>query len=100
MFGDIITYSENDYFVTHRIIKKDGKELITKGDNNNEEDKKINESKILGKVIFSSIIIGKFIRKYLGITFAIFTMIVIFINLFCSFKERKKHEEIQVKDNK
>ena len=32
MFGDIITYSENDYFVTHRIIKKDGKELITKGD--------------------------------------------------------------------
>ena len=50
--GDIVTYSANDkYLITHRIIAKDGDAIITKGDNNNIQDEKIEEKDIYGKVI-------------------------------------------------
>ena len=32
--GDIITYSLNDSFVTHRVVRKEGSTLITKGARN------------------------------------------------------------------
>lgn len=41
--GDVITYrTEDDILITHRIVqvKRDGKEYITKGDNNDEPDMK------------------------------------------------------------
>lgn len=55
--GDIITYivaEENQkYYVTHRIIQKNGNEYITKGDANNREDSQIvNNNTIKGKVMF------------------------------------------------
>ncbi len=57
--GDIITYQvidgNNKYYVTHRIIEKYENEstYITKGDANNREDEnKIYENEIRGKVIF------------------------------------------------
>ena len=55
--GDIITYSisegNNVYYVTHRIIKKYENEYVTKGDANNKEDNyKVYENVIKGKVIF------------------------------------------------
>ena len=55
--GDIITYkikeNEKEYCVTHRIIKKDENEFITKGDANNREDSyKVYENEIKGKVVF------------------------------------------------
>lgn len=51
--GDIITYNVNDeYFVTHRIVKRDEENFITKGDNNNCEDKEsIKIEDVEGKVI-------------------------------------------------
>lgn len=55
--GDIITYlveeENNKYYVTHRIIRKNENEYITKGDANNKEDTKvISEKDIKGKVIY------------------------------------------------
>ena len=59
MFGDIITYEEDEnYFVTHRIIAKDDNKLITKGDRNNEVDTEILNSQILGKVVYHSLFWG------------------------------------------
>ena len=51
--NDIIVYKEDDDFITHRLIEKDedGK-LVTKGDANNSEDKPIESSQVLGKVIY------------------------------------------------
>lgn len=49
--GDVVTYTKDDYYVTHRIIKKNGKKVITKGDANNVADEEINVSSIIGKVI-------------------------------------------------
>ena len=55
--GDIITYKMTEenisYYITHRIIKKDGNEYVTKGDANNREDsQKVNSNNIKGKVLF------------------------------------------------
>lgn len=49
--NDIIVYIDGESIITHRLIEKNGEELIAKGDANNSEDKPINESMVLGKVI-------------------------------------------------
>lgn len=50
--GDIITYSEDNYLITHRIIEKNNNDFITKGDNNNSEDNELVKlENIKGKVI-------------------------------------------------
>ena len=51
--GEIVTYKKDGYHVTHRIIKKNGKKFITKGDANNIEDEAIGLKSIVGKVIYS-----------------------------------------------
>ena len=49
---DIITYKDNDEYITHRIISSNNNEIITKGDANNISDKPITKDKIVGKVIY------------------------------------------------
>lgn len=96
--GDIITYEENEnYFVTHRIIEKDVNNLITKGDKNNEVDTKISEDQIIGKVVFHSLILGIFIRKYLLLVFIIFTVFIIIVNIFSKNKKREEEEDERIK---
>ena len=51
--GEVVTYTSNEGFITHRIIRKDGNKIITKGDANDSEDNEIIESTIVGKVIMS-----------------------------------------------
>lgn len=70
--GDVITFYSRDPSLagepnTHRIVRfeeEDGKRIIiTKGDANNIEDRyPTHEEDVIGKVIFSSIKLGKFIR--------------------------------------
>ena len=50
--NDIIVHKEENSFITHRVIKIDGQDLITRGDANNSEDKPIKSDQILGKVIY------------------------------------------------
>lgn len=51
---DVVTFSKNaKKLITHRIIDKCENEFITKGDNNNvQDDEKVKENEIYGKVIF------------------------------------------------
>ena len=49
--GDVITYKKDGYYITHRIVKKHKKGIVTKGDANNTEDDPIKVSSIVGKVI-------------------------------------------------
>jgi len=51
--GEVVTFKKDDYFVTHRIIKKNGNKIITKGDANNIEDEEISNDVIVGKVIYN-----------------------------------------------
>lgn len=51
MYGDIITYIEDGYPITHRIISKSKDVYVTQGDFNNIPDNGIKKDKIKGKVI-------------------------------------------------
>lgn len=48
---DIIVYKEGNSFITHRLITIYGDRYITKGDANNSEDREINASQVVGKVV-------------------------------------------------
>ena len=80
--GDIITYDyESNYLVTHRIIEKNNNFFITKGDNNNSEDDKfIQLDNIKGKVI---LILNR--KNQISIF-----LLMIFLVLFCLFKNNKE----------
>lgn len=49
---DIITYKSGENFITHRIIRIENDEIITKGDANNSEDNPIKKDDVVGKVVF------------------------------------------------
>lgn len=48
---DIITYKKDNEFITHRIVKIEGENIIARGDNNNTDDEAITKDMILGKVV-------------------------------------------------
>ena len=50
--NDIITYQYGDEMITHRIVEINDNEIVTKGDANNTEDKRITKEDIVGKVVF------------------------------------------------
>lgn len=73
--NDVVTFN-NQYneIITHRIIKMNKKEIITKGDANNTEDDKTLLKNVIGKVIFK--ITG------LGFVLYLFNNILTWILLF------------------
>lgn len=93
--NDIVTYKDENIYVTHRIVEYiDDEHIITKGDNNNIVDKDIFKEQIEGKVIYHSKIFGFFILfllKPITIIYIISFTILFIIN-FC-----KKGENIEKK---
>ena len=87
--GDVVTFQRPDGFITHRIIKKDGSKIITKGDANNVEDDTIDESSIVGKAIISGGIVNIIINyKYALIAF----LLALYLFSCCLGKETKDNE--------
>jgi signal peptidase len=93
--GDIVTYEANDMLITHRIIEKNENSFIAQGDYNNNQDEIQEDSKIIGKVVFHSEKIGKFIRVYLKYVTVIFTIFVIFVNIY-SIRKNKVEEKKKI----
>ena len=91
--GDVVTFEKADGFITHRIVKKNGNMITTKGDANNVEDEEINKNLIVGKVIMSGGIINIIINyKYALIGF------ILSIYLFsCYFLDDKKTDSSEAK---
>lgn len=77
--GDIITYMSGKDFVTHRVIEKNDDYVITKGDNNNTNDKPIDNSLILGKV--TKIIPN--VKAIKQVLLSPKVILLIFVTLFC-----------------
>ncbi len=75
---DVITYTDGDILVTHRVISKTSQGFVTKGDANNEKDKQIMSDQVVGKVIK--------IVPNMGVWFKVFTtpkiIFLIFFTLF------------------
>ena len=86
---DIITYKNDNSFITHRIIKIDGESIIAKGDNNNTQDKPIRKDAILGKVVFTinNVEIWKKVFSDMSVIIPIIITVVLFI-ILVSYKEK------------
>ena len=89
--GDVVTYTSNDGFITHRIVKKDGSKITTKGDANNTEDNEIVESNIVGKVIIS----GGILNIIINYKYIIICLLLSLYLFSCYFsKDDKEKNEI------
>lgn len=72
--NDIITYKTDDgAFITHRVVKEIGNQIITQGDVNNTEDDPISKEDVVGRV--QLVISPSFVLKLIA------TMLIIFILL-------------------
>ena len=85
--NDIIVYQDENNFITHRLIEKNGDELKTKGDANNSEDTPVEMVQVLGKVekIIPKIGIWKKVfmsPQMLGLISAFVAFLGIIINRF------------------
>lgn len=75
--GDIVTFKDGNYYITHRIKKIDGNLVITQGDANNIEDDPIDKDLILGKMIFKAYILTFIIRyKVLFVSFVVAWLLI------------------------
>ena len=98
--GDIVTYKKGKYYITHRIIKKHGNKVITKGDANDSEDAPIKMSQIKGEVIDSYSGVGavvKAIKSPIGVILLIAGAVIL---LRLSYKKEKESDNKNLKDIK
>lgn len=112
--GDIITFKQEDRIISHRIsdiIKEKGDEqFITKGDNNEVEDKEpVNMQNIYGKVVFIIPNLGKFVNYIQNVSgFINVCILIVIICILVNFRDnminnrkikRKKYEIKKLRDN-
>lgn len=112
--GDIITFKQEDRIISHRIsdiIKEKGDEqFITKGDNNEVEDKEpVNAQNIYGKVVFVIPNLGKFVNYIQNVSgFINVCILIVIICILVNFRDnminnrkikRKKYEIKKLRDN-
>lgn len=89
--NDIITYQgENGEFITHRVVKKIGNQIITQGDVNNTEDEPISKEDIVGKV--TMVISPSFVIKLIAVLLIVFILLA-FLNFDKLFKKFVVGEE-------
>lgn len=86
---DIITFKENDNFITHRVIRKEGDTFITKGDANTNEDSPIQKQDIIGKVVFTikNVTVWKKVFSDSKVVISLAITLVLFI-LVVAYKEK------------
>lgn len=112
--GDIITFKQDGRTISHRILgitkEKDGVKFITKGDNNEVQDKEtVDINNVYGKVLFSIAKIGSavhYIQNARGFINVFIFIIIVYI--LVSIKDtkknkrkmkRKKYEIKKIRDN-
>ena len=92
--GDIIVYKQDNYYITHRVIEKEGEIVTTKGDANNAEDEPIQISQICGrveKIIPNVEAIKKTFSSPTVLVLIVVTLVA--IGFFIFYKQQKKMEE-------
>jgi signal peptidase I len=50
--GQIIVYKNSKGFTIHRLIRRNGNMLVTRGDANDVDDQPITESQVIGRVVY------------------------------------------------
>lgn len=98
--NDIITYQgEQGEFITHRIVKKIGNQIITQGDVNNTQDEPITTEDVVGKV--TMVISPSFVLKLIAVLLIVFILLAFlnFDKIFKKFVVEEEKEPKKVKKN-
>ena len=93
---DIITYKENDYYVTHRITRIDDNRLVTKGDANNSLDQIVYKKDVIGKlalIIPGGGLIKKVFTSPKVVLILIITLLIISITI--SYKTKNVRSRVK-----
>ena len=93
--NDIITYQLDDTIITHRLIKIEDNQLITKGDANNTEDRPIEKKSVIGKVVKTIPKLGIWIKVLsdVKVIASIIVTIILFGLAVSTDKKEKQKEE-------
>lgn len=88
--GDVITYTSDETYVTHRIVSITDENIVTKGDANNTMDEPITKDNIIGKVVLKFGVLGFIIYLFSKpIIWVLLFIIGIVITAFLPDKKRK-----------
>ena len=87
--GDIVTYFNDGYYVTHRIESINGNKVVTKGDANNKEDEVFDSNSIIGKLIYKGKLLNVVIRfkYYIIFLFLLLYLASLFVKKYIKEKE-------------
>lgn len=112
--GEIITFKQEDRIISHRILqvtKENGKvKFITKGDNNDVQDKEpVEVQNVYGKVVFTIPKLGKivhYIQNSRGFINILIFVVILYVLISLKDKQkntrkikRKKYELKKLRDN-
>ncbi len=97
--GDIITYSHDGEFITHRVIEVYKDTFVTKGDFNNTKDDPISKDQVVGKVVKIFPHFGIF-RRTLFNPFVLLTLIITLYLAICVFKSKNKSLESENQESR
>ena len=102
--GDIITFSKNSEVITHRILRIENKNdeirYVTKGDNNNIEDKaKIKYEEVLGRNVIVIPKLGAIIDFLENQIVLLVIALVVLILIFCKIQVEEKKDNRREKKN-
>ncbi|MBQ6436026.1 signal peptidase I [bacterium] len=67
--GDVVTYQQDNHFITHRIVDINGDHITTKGDANNVTDDVISAQDIIGKVVYQGEPLNFIVRHKIFLVF-------------------------------
>lgn len=89
--NDIITYKQDDSFITHRVVEKYNGKYVTQGDANSSKDKAVSQNQIVGKVIkilpFAGILLNTIFNPIVLIL-----LIITFYLISSIFKKNNKNK--------
>ena len=92
---DIITFKKENNLITHRIVKLNENEIITKGDNNNVADEPISRNDVVGKVeiIIPNVKIWKSVFTDIKVLISLGVTVLLFV-LLVSYKEKVGEKDV------
>ena len=87
--NDIITFKQDNNFITHRIVEIDEEKIITKGDSNSKIDDPITKNDVVGKVeyVIADVRIWKAVFTDIKVVTSILITLTLFV-LLVSYKEK------------
>lgn len=89
---DVITFKTDDGTLTHRIVKINGDEIITKGDANSSADKPITEGVIEGKLVRKLGIVTWIYKQFSNKSIVLIILTVILVSFMVPNNKRYREQ--------